>query len=230
VAAVGCGGGGGGGNNTAGRTGGGGMAGHIEGAGATGTDGGTCSFTPCGGDIVGTWRLSSICALGPASDCPPSGGVTVDRSKSEATFTFASDGTVVYAYSGTLTETLLYPDTCLAGIDAGTARACSDFQSEVQSSIQRDDGGAPLAGLTSFTCSVNASSICMCDEVFTSAPQTENGTYTTSGDQVTITLAAADGGAVDGGTNPPSEYCVSGNTLTLHTINSTGESVATLTK
>ena len=57
----------------------------------------------------------------------------------------------------------------------------------------------------------------------------QSSSYTISGNQVIITTPSADGGAPDPGT--PSDYCVSGNTLTLHIVIDSGPSgVLTFTR
>src|SRR3982751_3881410 len=119
VAIAGC--GGGAGNK---MTGGAGSGGNGSGGGAgTHVDAGTnasCSFTACGGDLGGAWRITSICATTASDSCPPPQDVAVDYSASEATYTFDGDGHLAYAYSGTLTETLRYPRECVtASADAG---------------------------------------------------------------------------------------------------------------
>jgi hypothetical protein len=55
--------------------------------------------------------------------------------------------------------------------------------------------------------------------------ETVTGTYATSGNQLTITSTAPDGGVPDS-----TNYCVTGNMLALHTVSSSGDVVMTLTK
>jgi hypothetical protein len=62
------------------------------------------------------------------------------------------------------------------------------------------------------------------------SPQTTRGSYTTSGNQVTLVAAGSDGGARDAGADSVTEYCVSGNTLALHIFSSTADWVMTLTR
>ena len=64
---------------------------------------------------------------------------------------------------------------------------------------------------------------------YTSA-QTTRGSYTTSGSRLTLVVSASDGGVRDAGTDTLTEYCVSGNTLTLHYFNDSDEWVTTLTR
>jgi hypothetical protein len=216
--------GGGTGNKT---TGTGGMGGVGGTGGSTGTGGvnGNCSFTACGGNLVGTWTIQSICTPSPFASCPEP--VMVDRSGAVATYTFGSNGVFTYAASGTVIETISYRKDCLSSsADAGLSDLCTALQSAVQSSIASADGGAG-SGITGFTCAVQ-NDRCVCTETFMNLMQNETGTYTTSGNQVTIMITS--GGSTDGGI-PTSDYCVSGSTLKLRSTSTSGsEVVATLTR
>lgn len=215
--------GGGTGNKTTG-TGNGGSGGM---GGMTGSGGvnGNCSFTACGGNIVGTWTIQSLCAPSSFASCPEP--LIVDRSGAAAIYTFGSNGVFTYSASGTVLETISYTKDCLTSSpDAGLSDLCAALQSEVQSSIAKADGGS-LSGLTGFTCALQ-SDRCVCTETFANLMQNETGTYTTSGNQVTVTITS--GASTDGGI-PTSDYCVSGNTLKLRsTGTSGGDVVATLTR
>jgi hypothetical protein len=199
--------------SSGGNGGGGGGAGSAGGSG--GGSGSSCSLpAPCGGDPVGTWRFVSGCGSATLDTCPsqPIDFVTV---RGDETYTFASDGTYTATFSGTLNETIRYPIVCLGPIvDAGAPEACATWASAVQMGIQTADAGASSTTLTSFTCSMDGANICVCNEVLSSgSPQTVTAIYTTSGNQLTITSAAADAGS---GSSSHVDYCVSGNTLTLH--------------
>src|SRR5262245_2074904 len=120
--AAGC--GSGAGKKTTGTGGAGGIGGVGGVGGSTGSAGtsGTCTFTACGGDLVGTWNVESLCSPNVSGTCPPYVGVTVDRSQSAATYTFAANGSFTYAAAGTLTETIRYMKDCLKiGADAGVS-------------------------------------------------------------------------------------------------------------
>ena len=67
---------------------------------------------------------------------------------------------------------------------------------------------------------------CNCTLAFSSLPQQmQSGSYTISGNQLTITTP----NAADPGT--PTDYCVSGNRLTIHLVTDSGTSgVLTLTR
>jgi hypothetical protein len=86
-----------------------------------------------------------------------------------------------------------------------------------------------------FTGTASGSEVCKCDESLTYSPYTIKHTYTTNGDFLTATLPGSpilpDGGSGDGGTDSPTPYCVSGNTLTLGpSSGSSVEGVTILTK
>jgi hypothetical protein len=213
IAAAGC--GGGSGKKT------GGSGGNAGGAGG-GTTGdaavnSSCTFTACGGDLVGTWHFAASCAVG-SSDCPPFTGVTIDSAASVFTSTFTSGGAFTRTTAGMLTETLSYTRACLdaaAGITPNpsntTGQVCAFFQDAVRSSIGNADAGA-ISELASFTCSTSGEN-CVCRQVFMNASQTLTGTYTTNGNQVTVVYTGS-----DAGTTPTEsfDYCVSGDTLKLH--------------
>jgi hypothetical protein len=84
----------------------------------------------------------------------------------------------------------------------------------------------------SASCSVAANDNCVCNAVLTTAgSQTmTSGSYTTSGNQVIVVASASDGGVRDAGTDAAWEYCVSGNTLTLHSVTNSADGVMTLTR
>jgi hypothetical protein len=142
------------------------------------------------------------------------------------TYTFSSGGVLTYAASGNLNETINYGLGCLSGFtDAGVPQACTDVQNSFRMSIGQDAGSSPVQ-IMSATCSAGQNETCNCTLVFGVQSATTQGTYTTSGSQVTIN--DPDGGA---GTGTPADFCVSGNTLTLHLATDAGLSgVITLTR
>lgn len=228
VAIAGCG-------SSANRKGAGGSGGSSGGggSGAGGTNGDTCSVpAPCGGNIVGTWRILSACGSIASSACPPSQTISVHTSWAQVTYTFASDGTVSLAGSGPTTEVVRYPIGCLSAIvDAGASEACATFEHLIQTSLQNPDAGPPNGTITSFTCSMDGSDACLCNEVVEVTTQMLTDTYTTSGNQITFINASADAGS--GASDSHGEYCVSGNTLTIHVLDATGatsEFLMTLTR
>lgn len=214
-----------------GGTGGGGGIGGANGDAAVSTN---CpSFTACGGDIVGTWRYVSGCSSSSSSTCSALRAVTMTAAGSQATYTFGSGGAFTYNISGSVNEMLSYALSCLSTVtDAGIPQACADLQDLYRSIMENPDAGAAIVKIASATCAAGANQTCDCALLFTYlSQQTQTGSYTVSGNQVTITAPGpgADGGAADAGT--PSEYCVSGNTLTLHVPDSSGSTfVMTFTR
>jgi len=191
------------------------------------------AFTPCGGDLVGTWRLQSECL----STMPTSGNCVVgfsaiDLSAFQESFTFRANGTLTVSMTGTMAETLRYAAGCFL-TDASATDSCSALQQQAQSSWpgQADAGLVPF-NLAKFECSVDSTGVCVCDEKLDFNQHAESGTYSISGNQVTISDLSAsplpDGGLPDAGTNEPADYCVSGNTLMLKPGKS--DSLMTLTK
>jgi hypothetical protein len=187
--------------------------------GAGGVNGGACPVpAACGGNLVGTWKILSSCGSIESNACPPSQSISVETSWVQVTYTFAADGTLTLAGSGTTTEAIRYPVGCLLPVvDAGVAEACAAFQDLIRAAAQQADAGAPLTSLVSFTCAMDGNGVCLCNEVLTVAPQTQTGTYKTSGDQLTFIDLGADAGTSDA-SNVYGDYCVSGNTLTIHLI------------
>jgi len=190
-------------------------------------------FTACGGNIVGTWRQVSNCGSVSSSPCPSSERIAFKSSVTQATYTFASDGTFTFSASGDLTEALSYPLACLGGItDAGIPQACADIESRFVTPTQTGDAGAPTVVVKSASCSAAANDTCACTAVLSNpgAQATTSGSYTTSGNQLTLVASASGGGVQDAGADSVSEYCVSGNTLTLHFSSSSSDGVMTLTR
>jgi hypothetical protein len=189
-------------------------------------------FTACGGSIVGTWRLVSNCGSVSTSPCPSTERIAF-KSSVQSTYTFASDGTFTFAASGDLTEALRYPLACLSGItDAGIPQACADIESRFVTPTQTGDAGAQTVVVKSASCAAAANDSCACMAVLgsTGGAQMTSGSYTTSGNQLTLAGSGPDGGVRDAGADSVWEYCVSGNTLTLHTSSSSGDGLMTLTR
>lgn len=203
------------------------------------TVGGACpAFTPCGGNIVGTWHLKTECGPPSTTSNACSGQATTLSPGADynATYNFAANGTLTISFSGTMSATIRYSADCLHS-DAGLATACADLQKSMQSAIQvtGDAGADSLIRNLSFTCATDSAAECLCQESLTYSAVSMTGTYTTSGTQITATLTSSsflpDGGSPDAGSGNLIDYCVSGNTLTIGPgAGSTSGSVAVLTK
>jgi hypothetical protein len=198
--AAGAGGAAGGGGGRGGSGGGGGTGGGAAGAGG-GAGGGAClQVEPCGGNVVGTWKLTSECldlaSLQPtAQNACLYASITAATASVSGTLTFASNMT----YSLTETQTVIidwfFPEACLNGY------TCDYFQSLVQQQLG--------AGET-FTCT--GTTDCDCTEAGVGSG-TDSGTYTAAGTSLTITSAT------NGVSTQP--YCVQGSTIHLVGIDPT---------
>jgi hypothetical protein len=163
-----------------------------------GSSGGTCSnAAACGGDIVGSWTITSSCVSESGSmfdsQCPSatvsSSGLTITGS-----VTYNADGTysLTSTTAGSLDVTL--PPSCLTS--NGVTVTCAQLNQEVQSN--------PTPGLT-INCT--GSSSCSCVETIVSQTSSETGTYTT-------TAAGLLTDTPTGGTAGQTDYCVKGTTMT----------------
>jgi hypothetical protein len=207
--ALGCGGGhplhtdGGAGAGGAPGTGGAPGAGGAPGGQILLTVGCQLDFTPCGGDVVGTWRSDPKCKprlpTQAPTGCPGQtydpGGVTTTVS-----WTFAADQTFTANISSQGTETVTSPPECL--LDANGAEVPCDASAGATIGIFVT-GGAPGPA----TC-VPAAGACECAIPIFPAPVALSGTYTVTATTLTLTLP---GGLL----SIPADYCVSGNTLDL---------------
>jgi hypothetical protein len=215
----------GGGTATGGGTASGGSTasggGTATGGTQSGTGGGsaTCTnVTPCGGDLVGTWNVTSSCltvsgevdlsafGLG-CSSAPVAGSLQVS-----GTWTANADGTYSDNTTTTGNEQLELPASCRE--ISGTTTTCD-----------RIGGPITSVGYASVTCTDDtATGGCSCQATMDQAAGiglaptyvAASGNYTTSGSTLTITAGEVE-----------YSYCVSGTTLTM-TPQSVGKT-ATLT-
>lgn len=169
----------------------------------------------CGGDVVGTWAITSTCVKVDAVQmmgsmgCP---GITSSDASVDMT------GTVTYEAGGTfrsnvtlnVSVTVSVPASCL--MQQGTTLTCAQLQDGLEGS-----------STTFASISCTGSSGCSCVAQLGRQQQASSGTYTTSGS--TLTQSAA-------GNDPErNAYCVNGNTLTLSPDPSSGTAgTITLTK
>lgn len=151
------------------------------------TQGASCyGFSPCGGDITGTWSVTQTCVVrsGSPAACP-------DEKISLApslwgTLTFRADKTLQLDFTIASTEDVSYPKSCLGGVD------CQALQGQLQSS-----------GDTT-TCT-DAISACQCRTTTGPESVTGTGTYTTVGTTLTVKNST--------GTTTAEAYCVQADTL-----------------
>lgn len=159
----------------------------------------SCSnAAPCGGSIVGTWRVTSSClsvsSSAFAEGCP---GATASSSNLRITGsgTYNADLTYVSsaALSGSMSMTL--PAACLMA--AGFIITCPELQALF----------ATDPTFSSPTCTM-AGSACKCVLPLSGQTTTESGTYTT-------TAAGVLTATPQGETAEENDYCVKGTTLTI---------------
>jgi hypothetical protein len=168
-------------------------------SGSTSSGGPNCSsFNACGGNIVGTWKVTGECIgsqYNPfAAQCPSS---TFSESASvSGTLTFETNGMYTITDMGMASGSLSIPSSCLT---PGGITTCDQLQADFNG-----DGGTG----TMATCSTTSTG-CSCQLHANQATTTTNGTYTTSGSSLTLT---------SNGTSGTSPYCVQGSGLLIQTI------------
>jgi len=159
---------------------------------------------PCGGDVVGTWQVTTGCitaagiaaSQGNTNACPQASLSVIDIS-AIGTLVFGADLTyTMTAFSVQSTAQIITPASCVTGGTCADAAqsllASSDFQS------------AACTGTTT----------CKCTAVQSPAVDTESGTYTLSGTTIVTRSSLAGTGRFD--------YCVQGSSLHLLADTSTG--------
>jgi hypothetical protein len=165
---------------------------------------GTCGNTAaCGGDIVGTWTISSTCvsvtamtAMMPGGSCP---GITVGSSSLDIKGSITYNADLTYSSSTTTTGSLVenIPASCL--VSQGITLTCTQLN-QVFAAM-----GA-TSPFQSFNCV--GSSGCSCTVVLKNQASTATGTYsTTAAGALTLMNSASATPSVD-------DYCVNGSTLT----------------
>jgi hypothetical protein len=218
-----------------GGTGAGGTGGTMSTSGSGGTgdpvaiDTMCPAFKACGGDVVGNWRLTTLCgtnggaagaAGAGAGGAPGTAGVPECASKtamsmgsSDAVYDFKADGTYSIKGSLTLKESFTIDDAC--------AKTFSVPDAATFCGLANSGLGAALG--FDFTCQVSGAD-CGC-AIMSSQAQDETGTYTLDGDQVTIVPKSGSSGIDTAGT---SDYCVKGQTtITLQSSSGSGQVVLT---
>ncbi len=164
----------------------------------------------CGGDIVGTWTVQGACTIGSLAtqtfggSCP--GATSSSAGTASGTITFNADMTYTAKITESGSETLEIPSSCTMGA------SCSELQAAFQQTAAADgDAGLSLTG----TCTT-VSSGCSCTISVPSTTDDESGTYSVSGDSLTLNTSQGTSSAnIGSGT-----YCVQGNTLHLISVSS----------
>jgi len=169
------------------------------------------TITPCGGDPVGTWTLSSSCIiggweqlLGDMYDEPECSNAlaSVDVTPS-GTLAVNADGTYETQTHMSMSMRLVFTRDCigaLAGLDAVDDASLQAFCDGAQSGFDEADEDTSI---DSATCSVNAGA-CQCTTSY-SEDFSDSGTYVISGTSITTTDA-------DGEVSQMS-FCIQGNQM-----------------
>ena len=104
-----------------------GVVGANGGGSTTTTSNCTTSYTPCGGDLTGTWAVQSICAVegspttalngifAAQSDCSGAGLSAAMTASGQKTY---NSGTLASSEAFTLAETISMSDACLTSSSA----------------------------------------------------------------------------------------------------------------
>src|SRR5262245_38713385 len=176
----------------------------VVGCGADDSAADSClKVAPCGGDLVGEWRLEAVCVKRATLEasfaasiaggfCPTQTLGTVTRGVSGS---LVMNADLTFSMTATLTGSTDFtvPASCLTGTNCAAVNA--SLQAELASHPE----------VLSASCSGSAS--CLCHEVI-SVPVAGSGTYSTAGSGLTA--------------DPPlddSQYCVQGDTV--HFLTST---------
>jgi hypothetical protein len=181
-------------------------------------------FVACGGDVVGTWTLASLCGdsimsvarLGP--DCAVIEGTPT--LESDASYAFDSDGTYIVSGTIDLSATESFDDACTTStFQRSASEVCTRFND--QNSLVGSAGFSLKCTFGNGTCTCHAS-----------APLSENETGTYAVDGTSITLTPSSSGAPNATTTSSllagtSDFCSDGNTLTVRASDGT---IATLAK
>ena len=168
--------------------------------GSGGGGGGNCtSPASCGGNVVGTWKVTSSCltasGVSSSADCPQ-GTASIKNITAGGTVTYNSDMTYTAMRSLIADFDLTLPASCLTV--QGITVTCAQLETAIASD--------PTSGFMSFSCA-SAGGGCDCSGKIGDDNLNETGTFTTAANVLTETAA--------GGQPDPSDYCVQGNTLLI---------------
>jgi len=170
--------------------------------GSSSNSGGGCgTASACGGDVVGTWQVSSSCVAVDSSSmmgtmsCPDATEST-SGTKITGTITYTADKTFSsnLTTSGTIVVTL--PASCLT--QQGVTVTCAQLQQVLSSTMN--------STFSSATCTESGGG-CACSVALNAVTTSETGTYSTAAGVLTQTDSS--------GTPDDSNYCVQGGKLSI---------------
>jgi len=188
-----------GGSSAGGSSAGGSSAGGSSAGGSSaGGSGSQCAaFTPCGGELTGTWNFERACAssselqhIADASKICPAGTASATESLS-GTATFDAQGVLKLDTTTAATLTLGVPTSCLK-----TGQDCAAIQASI----------AAQTGVTQASCSQVATG-CSCTYSISVASKQEQ-TYVKNGTSIAVTDPTD-------GTVTNTDFCVQGTSLDL---------------
>lgn len=158
------------------------------------------SFSACGGDVVGKWRIASFCFDAGLEDlredlnCPElTQKLDVDY---RMLVEFTADGDYLASFSSDVKQDVTVPKSCLGSADAD----CSVLES--------DD---PDAGDEGFSIVITDKGDSCLMAAVQQLSQGVVGSFETDGNQITVT---------DNDGPDTSDYCVDGDKLTVKSVNS----------
>jgi hypothetical protein len=153
----------------------------------------------CGGDVVGTWKITSSCVKYTGSamtDFCPSATLGATSFNVTGSETFGADGTYTSAITVAGSVTVNVPASCLKF--NGLTLTCDQ--------ITQVFAAMPQAGIKSFKCV--GTSDCACTVSPDDAVSNGAGTYTTTGAGLLSLMPT------NGATSDMTDYCVKGSTMT----------------
>ncbi len=156
-------------------------------------------YSACGGDVVGTWALRSLCPDDPVaaaalcehpyddrSECTGPGNEAICDSTNTGTFVFNADESLEFTTGYSMVATWNYTDACLM------AAPLSGSSAEARCAAMANDH---------LSCVYDGGCTCVSDPMAETA--TDTGTYAIVDDEITI------------GGDPPASYCVQNGILTM---------------
>lgn len=172
---------------------------------------GTCgNVEPCGGNLVGTWKVNTACvnkaelmrqtASSFSSFCPQYSVNNVDQTTS-GSVSFGADSTYQMSAMIAGTYKLNLPVSCFNGMN------CAQASVTLQTYFTQN----PDPAIQSVSCA--GTGTCVCAIVATPSSTNESGTYSTAGNTLTTTPT--------GGAPSDQDYCVQGNSLHLVSVDTT---------
>jgi hypothetical protein len=147
------------------------------------------AFTPCGGDVVGTWQVKDSCMQGKLTvDGCPTASITFDGVKTTGTMTFNADKTGTASITTTGGVKMSLPQSCLAG------QTCASIDAVLKTELATET----MTEFSSVACS--GTDPCTCVYTLKGTPSNDGGSWSTSGSVLTQGTDKAD-------------YCVAGQEL-----------------